>query len=467
MPQFFDPDDPLGLKKLLGGGVATLAPAPSTNGVYRGDPNSGVGIDTVRPPVATFDPAYNAATNQFGAQQNAIDARQGVITATRGVQPFTMATLNANRGVLGARQQTFGPQQGVINANRGVQGAQGVQIQGQRGLIGQQQNEVATQRGEYEAQVNAQNNVPDQQAVATFKRYQAAKDSRNRALGITPDQEIDVPVGFTGALGPGVRARATTQAEDVARTNKESQTRRGFDLESAKLAVQLMGSDVDQARLVAAQAGLTLDEAQLGVQQAENAAGYARLDESQAGIGVDNARLNSEEASLGSTQADLDARMANRPPFPGAEKYTDPYTGQSSWMTPSEADNLKYQYENDLTNLRIPSQYNTSQNRQQYNTAQDAQGSALAPYSTEQLLSQYNAISPPGAKVTPQMIKAELARRLMLKGYPVAVAESAAQQLIDAEMQKRRDDAAEAAKKKASGTPTLSVDANGKIVVKP
>lgn len=434
MAQFFDPDDPLGLKKMLAnggatGGVATLAPTPAyapTTPAYAPTGYGGYGAPVTSRPTYN-DPAYNAQTQQFDAQQRAIDARYGVVGATQAQQPYQMATLMANRGVLGARQAAMPAEQGLLTANRGVLGAQGVQTQGESDYIARQQAENATLQGENTNLVNATNNTADQAAVAQFRRTQAVSDARNRALGIAPTQEITAPVGFSGALPPGVRAKATTQAEDVARTNTQSDTARGFDLNAAKLAVSMMGNDVAQATLVARNAGLTLDQAQLAVKNADLAATSAGLDEKQAGFSLDNAKLNSERAATGTLQADLNLREADRPPFPGAERYTDPNTGQRSWMTPSEADNLNFQHQNDLANQRYPTQFATQQNEAQYRTQQESGGTALGALNEAQLLNML----PNNASIWEQRpVLLELIRRYKRAGATDEQAATAAQNRI-------------------------------------
>ncbi len=353
------------------------------------------------------DPQWNAQNQQFdatlgqiqakqntlGAQKNQLAAGYATNAAQQGVLPYTQATLNAKRGVLGAQQGTFGPQAGVISANRNVVGAQQTALGGARDLIGKQQAENQTQKNEFGQIIAARDNFKDKAAVATMQRYNAARDSRARLLGMVPDAEVQVPVGFTGKLGLGLRAAPTTQEQDVTQTVKTNQTNRGFDMESAKLAVQLMNTDVDQARIVAAQAGLTLDEAQLAVSKAQNAAGFAGADEDQAGLAVTQARLNEdraglatkdaglgeEEAGIYANQADLNARLASRAPAPGMEKYTDPDTGHSSWMTPSEADQLNYQHSLDLGTSRVTQNYAANQNRQNITDVLEGNGGFAAP----------------------------------------------------------------------------------------
>lgn len=433
MPGFYDPNDPLGLNNM-----------PGSLGTNAG--NTGVAI-LARPPVN--DPLYNAQNAQLGATQNALNARYGVNAAQNSVFPYSYATLAANRGVLNAQQGTFGPQQGVIDANRGVVGAQSNYITGQRGYIGQQQQENNLQRGEFNAEQSALNNTPDQAAVATFRRYQAVKDARDRALGIAPAQEIYAPAGslsLNGSVAPGVRVKATTQAEDVARANNIAQTQRGFDLKQAQLAVSLMGTDVDAARNKAAEAGLTLSQAQMLVAQAENQAGYAKLDESGANLGVAQAQNAANLAGLDASQADINVRSASMPPFPGAERWVDPNTGQPSWVTPNEKDYLSLdasrKIREQVTANEIPTQYAISQERNQYATQQEAGGSLLAPYSIDQLLNMYQKpndyFAPWYEGPRTDVIKNELTRRLTQKGYSQLQAESAADQLIQYELLSRQ-----------------------------
>ncbi len=407
-------------------------------------------------------PLYAAQTAQFGAQQQQISSKQGTLQSQLNQQPYMQASLNAKRGVLGAQAATLGPKSAVIGANAGVIGAQGAQLAGTRGLIGQQQQETATRRGEFEQEQAAKYNVKDQAAVATAQRYRAAEDARNRTLGILPSAEINAPPGTVNLgedLAPGVRAKLTTQFEDVSTKNQANQQRRGFDLETAKLAVQLMGTDVDQARLVAAQAGLTLDQAQLAVEQAQNTAGFAGADEDQAALATRAASLDEAGVDLQASQADLNARLAGRAPFAGAVSYTDPATGQSSWMTPSEADNLNYQHQLELGTSRVTSDYAAKINRDNIGALltgtggfnQDQAQPPLSAFSEGALANMYKnpqyyvargigGFNSQGAAAFEDALVKALAAKLKgaNKTFTSEQALSAAQQYLDLEMTTRK-----------------------------
>ncbi len=404
---------------------------------------------------ASLSSRYNV--NQ--AQQNVMPYSYATLGAQRAVMPYRQATLNASRGVLAARQGTMPAQQGVLAARQGVLGAQGQQNAAQRGYIGQQQGEVEQRAGEFGAEQAALGNVQDQTAVATAQRYRAAKDARDRTLGITPSVEVNTAPG-TVKLGediaPGVRAKLTTQFEDVQKANTVAQAKRGFELDRARLAVQMMGQNVDDARLIAEQAGLTLEQAQLLVTQAEYNQQGARLGEDQAGLGVDYAKLDEAEANLGVegarlasdryglnvNQAQLDESLTNRAPFEGAEQYTDPYTGQKSWMTPAQADQRQFEYETQRSRERIPTNYQTGVQQKQYGQSQQSQA-PLAGLSDAELISQLSRISPPGATMTPQVIMDELTRRYSEpaprgEGLSWEQARAKALQLMEKEYERQR-----------------------------
>jgi hypothetical protein len=434
------------------------------------------------------DDGYYAQGAQLGAQQGQIAARQGVVqagygalqagyatnAAQQGALGARMGTLGAQRGVLQAQQGTFGPAAAVISANQGVNAAQGALINANRSYMQQRVGENQLQSGEFEAGLAAKNNVADQAAVAQARRFYAVKDARARSFGMAPEAEVSVPVGFKGRLGIGLRAAPTTQAEDVERTNKENQTRRGFKLEGAQLAVQLAGTNVDAARLKAAEVGLTLDQAQLVVQQAQNAAGFAgnaedvanvgvsraRLNEDQAQLGVRAAGLREDEASIASNQADLNARIASRAPFPGAEKWTDPFTGRSEWMTPSEVDQRKYQYELDLSHDRIPDQFELASARSRGGPLGEAANGGLGTggprdeysgFSAQQLLNMYVPTDayrlPFGGNENMANPVEEALVRLLLRNKTATTEEMARRQarvFIDTEMNQRAAAAARA-----------------------
>ncbi len=432
---------------------------------------------------------YGAQTAQLGANQNQINAKYNTVGAqqtqlgygyaTNQAQqaqlPYSAATMQARLGAQYAQQGTFGPRAQVIGANQQVNQAQQAQLGGQRGLIGQQQADVASQRSEFEAANAARTNVKDQAAVATAQRYRAAEDARNRTFGITPSAEINAPPGTVDLgqdIAPGVRAKLTTQFEDVSQSNQVNAARRSSDLQQAKLAVDLMGTNVDQARLEASKAGITLEQAQLLVSQAENAAGIAGSQEDIAGLGVKRAQLAEGRAGLDtrqaglaediagleSSQADLNTRIAGRAPFAGAVSYTDPATGQSSWMTPSEADNLNYQHDLELGTERVPQAYSANVNRDNITATLNGTGGfnqsqaqpTLSAFSEGALANMYKnptyyaaqGIAPWNAKGTAAFeaaILQTLAAKLKAanKTYTNEQAQSAAQQYLDLELTTR------------------------------
>ncbi len=180
------------------------------------------------------------------------------------------------------------------------------------------------------------------------------------------------------------------------------------------------------------------------------------MGEQEAGLGVEAARYAEDAAGLDVTEATLNARLADRALFQGAERYTDPFTGAQSWMTPNEADERQFAYQTQLNRQRIPTNYATSTQQQQYSAQQGSQGlPPLAGLSDSDLMSQWNAIRPPGSNAPSTTdIRNELLRRYTDpppkgKGYPRDVAERIVQQTIDEEMERRR----KATQGRASATP--------------
>lgn len=344
---------------------------------------------------------YNAQGQVYGAQQNQINANQGVVNAQGQLVPLSQAQINANQGVVNAQQATiplsqaqinaqrgsnaaqgnvlqaqqgtFGPQQAVINANGQVINAQSAYTQAQQGYIGQEQQANTARIGDANAIVQARGNTADQIAVARYNQEQNDLSGRYSAGGISAPIRVATSDNRAGPLAPGVIGDVRTQEQRVTQTANDRETQRGLQLTGAQLAVQLIGTNVDQAREAAARVGLTLDQAQLVVQQAQNAKGYADLNTSNAGINVQQGELGVKQAQIGASQAGvnynqgqlgvtqaqnaanqagigvqqagLDLNLSKQPPFAGAQPLIDVNTGmQTGWGTPAQADAATAQY---------------------------------------------------------------------------------------------------------------------------
>lgn len=276
-----------------------------TNRVQQGAPNPSlpVGYRLSGPALGQYNAGLGvlgARSNQLGANQRVIDASGRVLSLQQGLNPLYQSQLAARGGVLDAqsRQQML-----------------------ERAYLESTGQNIQQTQAEAEGVWNASQNVADLTNVAAVKQARSADDQRARAYGVTPEEEINVPMGQQGvALPPGVRAAARPQFEYLSENAQHAQHNREFQLETAKNAVELAGSDVDAAQMVAARAGLSLDEAKLVVQQASQEEDAARLGASQAGLDLSGANFQQDVSQM---------------PFnPGEVLYTDPRTGQSSYMSP-------------------------------------------------------------------------------------------------------------------------------------
>jgi hypothetical protein len=224
-----------------------------------------------------------------------------------GLQPYYQAHLNAQGGVLDAQ----GRQQALERAY--------LQSTGQN---------IQQTQAENNAVYAAKQNVGDLSNVAQVQSQQAAEDSRDRLYGVSAPQRIDVPMGQQGAaLPPGVEATARPTFQYLSDQNQHAQQNREFALETAKNAVDMAGTDVSAAQLIASRAGLSLDQAQQLVTQAQNQEAAARVGSAQAGLNLSGAELARDVTTI--------------PSQAGMVLYTDPSTGTSRWVSPAEDVNLK------------------------------------------------------------------------------------------------------------------------------
>ena len=299
------------------GGTLVVGPAPpfSTNLSY--NPVTG-GYDQINPaaspaPVQAAPTATGPAATQLAATTNVLNQQQAVI-------PYSAAANTAQAGVYTARNATIAPQANYIMAQGNVIGTQQTQLAGSKGLIQQGIASNAMQLTEEQNLQSAARNVADKTAIAQAQKVTNDELYKYDLAGETRPIEVVDDANAGKMLAPGVRARLRTQEEIVGQSNEEAQRIRAIQLNGAKLAVDLLGTDVDAAKLEAAKVGLSVDQAKLLVQQAENTAGLANVAEQ-------NARLNV-------TQAEVDASRTKLPPQAGMVMYTNPQTLESSWVTP-------------------------------------------------------------------------------------------------------------------------------------
>ncbi len=292
---------------ILGGQPGTGARAPTGwLGNVMTDFSNPTAFQLSGPALAQFNAGlgvYGARAGQNQANQRVIDAQGNVVNAQMGLQPYYQAHLNAQGGVLDAQ----GRQQALERAY--------LQSTGQN--IQQSQQEA-------NAIWAAKQDVGDLSNVAQVQSQQAAEDSRDRLYGVSAPQRIDVPRGQQGAaLPPGVEATARPTFQYLSENAQHAQQNREFALETAKNAVDMAGTDVSAAQLIASRAGLSLDQAQQLVTQAQNQEAAARVGSAQAGLNLSSAELNKDLTTI--------------PSSPGMVLYTDPATGTSSWMSPAQA----------------------------------------------------------------------------------------------------------------------------------
>ncbi len=371
-----DPNDPR--NAAFGGGTVNATPIIPTIPQYNITPPTGMaqyGNPTLN--------QFNAQNNVYSSRQGEIGASQGVINANTGVLDAQGRTIPAQQGVIdaqgrvldaqgnvipysqaviNAQRATIGPQGAYIDAQGNVIGAQEQQTAGERGYIGQQQGANAQSQAEEAAYQAATHNLPDLAATGAAQSYQDSTDYLYRLGGVVP-AEVDTRGEALPAGSPtNVRAKIQSQADILKANNADAQKMRALQLEGARLAVALLGTNVDAAREAAARVGLTVDaakllvqqagieenQAQLGVTQAQLAKGYANntLDQSQ--LGVTQAQLTKgyaanalDQAQLGTSQASLDLSRSNQPPSPGMVEYINPYTGEGQWVTPAQKAQLE------------------------------------------------------------------------------------------------------------------------------
>ena len=342
-----DPNDPAIQARIASGDVSF---DPATGAITS---KSGYVSPVATTPVSTAAPMAQPAVStdpleaQRQAQQAAINARGGVATATQGqlqanadVVASQSNQVNANQGVVNATQGTFAPRANQITAQGQVIGAQEAQTAVQRAQIQQVQQADAARLAAEQGIQAAASNVGDQAAVAAAQNARANEAYKYQIAGQAVPQEIQVNPGQTVPNLPGVQGKLETKADYLTRTAAASERLRSIQLDQAQQIVNLAGTDTAAAQQAAARVGLTLDQAQLLVAQAQNAASQAGVDVQGAQNKSAAAGINVDQANLAVYNAATALEQAKIPPAgvpAGYQVVTNPFTGQSSYMSAADA----------------------------------------------------------------------------------------------------------------------------------
>ncbi len=359
-----DPYDPYGVgstaKNLGGAGVGSMGLAGAGGNPYF-DQTQMLNLQRLYRQQGTQNLDLQGAV--YGAQGNAINAQRGVTAAQRAGLPLRRNAIMAEGAVTDA-------QGNVINATRGVIGARRAMLPAERGLISLQQEQSGARQADTMRIRNAGANVADKAAVAMESLRRGVEDQNIYArLGVAAPVEIDTPV--TGMqTAPGTRAKLVDQEGRMREQAEANEQDRGFVLERAKLALALMNTNVDEANLVLQEAGLTVDQARQMVSRANQAVELqgldvdaARFNAAEAGYGVDEADLALDRGQLSGARIKDSLGYLGAPEDEGYKLYTDPRTLQRRWVTPSEADELAFDYSTTLSRRRIPTQVETERLR--------------------------------------------------------------------------------------------------------
>lgn len=284
--------------------------------------NSASNPGTYTAPAPSPYPAQNDVSGPYAS----INPNSAMLSARNAVNAATGASIGAAGATLTARRNTLPAEYGVLGARQGVINAQGTYNTAERGYIGTQQQANDERERDRIATLNARNNTADQAAVAEAKNFRQNMDKNYSFFGVAPPTDV---VNRDGSvLPPGTRDALRTQEDIVSEHAADAEGARKAKLEAARLAVAMVGTNVSEAQRMASQAGLTLDQAQMLVEEAQ---------------------LNETGASLNVRSANLNEQLAGTPPFAGAERYTDPATGEGHWLTPAEAAIRKQADERNLT----------------------------------------------------------------------------------------------------------------------
>lgn len=378
-----DPNDPNIQAQIASGDVYF---DPSSNSIQS---RSGYSSPVTAAPQAQAQgapaPVANTATTdpleaQRQAQQAAIDARGGVAAATGAVNaakgavvPLTQAQINANAGVVGAQGNqalanqgvvnatggTFAPRAAQIGANGQVIDAQAQQTAAQRAAIQQNQTADAQRLAAEQGVQAAAANTADLTATAQAQNAQNNEAYKYQLAGLSQPVAVNTPNGASANLPAGTTANLQSQAQLLTTQQSQAEKLRAIKLDQAQQIVALAGTDVAGAQQAAARVGLTVAQAQLLVDQAQNNAAQAGVNvqqaqnkAAQAGVAVDQGNLGVTQAGLGLDAANLGVynaatgvQQAAMPPAgipAGYVVYTNPFTGQSNYMSAAAAQEVQY-----------------------------------------------------------------------------------------------------------------------------
>ena len=389
-------------------------------------------------PLPTFDQSQYEYLLKKRREQDAqaLSGDYNLYEAKQNALPYDYNLLNAKRTQNQARLGVIGAEAGLVPYERGVNAAQGSvidrsteQLGAERGLISLEQGQAGARAADVSLIRGARDNVADKVAVAQAKQSQDVSDERlyNR-LGVSAPVSVDVPSGQEGQLGLGTRASLRTQEEVVRGQAADREADRAATLENAKLAVQMQGTNVTEAELMARRAGLSLADARLLVDEAQTRESLAGVDVANAGLDVNQQQLNQEGISLDNSRIGLQQRLTanslndlKAPADQGYELYTDPDTRQKSWVTPAEADQLQHAYEVSLTRSRLPETLSLADERTKAQQAQQQAQDPLYGFSSDTDFIQYLIPAVPGnagdsSQPSEQRLVATIAASLRARG---------------------------------------------------
>lgn len=303
------------------GSGGSYNPYPSTigTGIFSGhwSPYSNSYPSTIG--TGMFSPSWQAPQGHpvYGdPNQNIWQLQQNLFNARN-------SGLNLQANVLDQRMRNLPLQSAVYDAQGNLISMQGAQNQARAGYLRQEGGVEQQRLSEAQAINAARFNTPDLTRAAEAEGAYAAENRRDAAMGVAPPAEINLPNGTTTPAVAGVRPKIKTQEQQLKENQSYAEPIRAQQLALARNAVDLMGTDVESARLAAARAGLTLDQANQLVTEAQLQEGYGNII---------------------SSRANLELEQAQQPPQPGMVRWTDPATGAGEWVTPQEHDELQYNY---------------------------------------------------------------------------------------------------------------------------
>jgi hypothetical protein len=415
---FFDPADPLGLKKLNGAGTATAAPLSY-------GPAPGTGSGPVAPRPLTYDsptaPVTGIGQSIYNATSELQRRKKALVALSDPSSPYNTASRSASMASLALSDPSSPLYAASTGAKRGLFAAQGAQTAQQRGYYDTAGQYIAERQGENQALTAATHDTADLEAVAKAQGQRNAVNRLRDQVGIARPLEIDTLQNDTTPLPVGVARSLRTNATYISEANKEKDAVRGLELEKQRNAIDITGTNIADMRRAGDEADLNLSEARAG-------AGYrSKL----SGLELSNAV---DEAQYARDMTELELQNLQRAPF-GTVPYEDPNTGEITFVSKAKKDELDYQYRNRLTLSRLPTEYAQDQARTQYGNQQESGGSTLAAYNEAQLL---NTIPVGDAGLYTQPVIEELTRRYVLKGFSPQQARDRAVAQVQQELATRK-----------------------------